>query len=324
MIISSRSATEYRAMFGLTPANLAVPEVLDCCAGGSSFTSETVGRVVAADPAYALDRHDLARRVRASLHEGDHMIAEHAARFDWSWYGSPASRERLRTAAAGRFLAPLRARPARYIAAALPHLPLATASFDLVLCSHLLFTRANLLDADWHYQALAELARVARREVRIYPTVVQGTGYPVTFLPDLRARLHAAGYSTRLQEVPYRFQRDARQMLVILPATHEPSRQRAMRNMPVTGDRASDSFPDSGRSPASLRGDLLAARTRAPAAGMTSRGRRRRAFSPRSREFHLGRPDQAYAAADPGQGSGDDRALRFLSARTARRPLRGR
>src|SRR6266699_2521743 len=65
MIISSRSAAEYRAMFGLTPANLAVPEVLDCCAGGSSFTSETVGRVVAADPAYALDRHDLARRVRA-------------------------------------------------------------------------------------------------------------------------------------------------------------------------------------------------------------------------------------------------------------------
>src|SRR6266567_1771930 len=202
MIISSRSATEYRAMFGLTPANLAVPEVLDCCAGGSSFTSETVGRVVAADPAYALDRHALARRVRASLHEGDHMIAEHAARFDWSWYGSPASRERLRTAAAGRFLAHLRARPARYIAAALPHLPLATASFDLVLCSHLLFTWANLLDADWHYQALAELARVARREVRIYPTVVQGTGYPVTFLPDLRARLHAAGYSTVSRRCP--------------------------------------------------------------------------------------------------------------------------
>ncbi len=44
---------------------------------------------------------------------------------------------------------------------------------------------------------------------------------------------HAAGYSTRLQEEPYRFQRDARQMLVILPATHEPSRQRAMRNTPL-------------------------------------------------------------------------------------------
>ncbi len=202
-------------MFGLAAADLAVPEILDCCAGGSSFTAETAGQVVAADPAYGLDRHDLARRVRASLHEGDQEIGENAAQFDWSWYGSRASREHLRTTAAGRFLSDLRARPGRYIAAALPHLPLATASFDLVLCSHLLFTWANLLDADWHYQALAELARVARREVRVYPTVVQGTGYAVTFLDDLRTRLHAGGHRTRLQEVPYRFQRDARQMLVI-------------------------------------------------------------------------------------------------------------
>ena len=63
MIISSRSAAEYRDMFGLTPADLAVPTVLDsCCAGGSSFAAETAGRVVAADPAYALDQHDLAGR----------------------------------------------------------------------------------------------------------------------------------------------------------------------------------------------------------------------------------------------------------------------
>jgi SAM-dependent methyltransferase len=201
-------------MFGLTPADLAVPAVLDCCAGGSSFTAETPGRVVAADPAYALGGHDLARRVRASLHQGGQMIAEHAAHFDWTWYGTHASRERQRAAAAERFLADIRARPVCYIAAALPRLPLASASFDLVLCSHLLFTWANLLDAGWHYQALAELARVARREVRVYPTVIQGTGRPVAFLYDLRARLHTAGHRTRLQEVPYRFQRGARQMLV--------------------------------------------------------------------------------------------------------------
>jgi len=215
VIISSRSAAEYRAMFGLTSADLARPTVLDCSGGGSSFTAETAGRIVAADPAYALSRPDLTRRVRASLQEGGQMIAEHAGRFDWSWYGTSASRERLRAAAAGQFLADIRVRPGRYIAAALPRLPLTAASFDLVLCSHLLFTWANVLDADWHYQALAELARVARREVRVYPTVVQGTGHPVAFLEDVRARLHATGYRTRLQGVPYRFQRGAHQMLVI-------------------------------------------------------------------------------------------------------------
>jgi hypothetical protein len=215
MIISSRSATEYRAMFGLTPADLAVPVVLDCCAGGSSFAAETAGRVVAADPAYALDHHDLAGRVRVSAHEGDQITGEHAGDFDWSWYRTRAARAQLRAAAAGRFLADIRARPGRYIAAALPHLPLATASIDLVLCSHLLFTWSNLLDADWHRNALAELARVARREVRIYPTVVQGTGHPVPFLDDLRAALHTDGYRTRLQDVPYRFQHNADQMLII-------------------------------------------------------------------------------------------------------------
>lgn len=215
MIISSRSAVEYRAMFGLTPAHLAGMAVLDCSAGGSSFAAETAGQVVAADPAYALGRPDLVQRVRASLPEGDQMITEHADRFDWSWYGTTAARERLRTAAAGKFLADIRARPGRYIAAALPRLPLTAASFDLVLCSHLLFTWANVLDADWHYQSLAELARVARREVRVYPTVVQGSGQPVAFLEELRARLRAAGYRSSLRGGPYRFQRGAHQMLVI-------------------------------------------------------------------------------------------------------------
>jgi SAM-dependent methyltransferase len=218
-------------MFGLTAAGLAVASVLDCCAGGSSFTAETVGRAVAADPAYSLDRHDLARRVRASLHEGGQIIAEHAGRFDWSWYGTHASRERRRAEAAERFLADIHARPARYIAAALPQLPLASASFDLVLCSHLLFTWANLLDADWHRYALSELARVARHEVRIYPTVVQGTGRPVAFLADLRAGLHAVGYRTRLQEVPYCVQRDAHQMLVI---TAQQPRETRTCQLPVT------------------------------------------------------------------------------------------
>jgi len=202
-------------MFGLTPADLAAASVLDCCAGGSGFAAETAARVVAADPAYALGQHDLADRVRAALHDGDQIIGAHAEHFDWSWYGDPASRTVLRTAAARHFLDDLREHPGRYIAAALPNLPFTTGSFDLVLCSHLLFTWSDLLDADWHSRALAELIRVARREARIYPLVVQGTGQPVAFLDDLRAELAAAGYRSRILAVPYRFQKNADRMLVI-------------------------------------------------------------------------------------------------------------
>jgi hypothetical protein len=215
MLVTSRSAAEYAAMFNLTPGDVAGRSVLDCCAGGSSFAAETDTRVVAVDPAYALDRQVLAERVRASLDDTDRIIAANADRFEWGWYGEPAQRAQQRTAAARRFLADLRDHPERYVAGALPNLPLASRSFDIVLCSHLLFTWADHLDANWHRAALTELVRVARQEVRLFPLVVQGAGHPVPFLDDLRAELAAAGCRSEVRAVPYRFQRGADRMLVI-------------------------------------------------------------------------------------------------------------
>ncbi|HEU5473440.1 MAG TPA: methyltransferase domain-containing protein [Actinophytocola sp.] len=215
MLITSRSAAEYRAMFDLTAGELAAGSVLDCCAGGSSLTAETAGRVLAVDPAYALGPRRLAARVLAALADGDRIISAHADRFEWSWYGDPGRRHAIRTAAARAFLTDLRRRPGRYVAGALPRLPLADASVDLVLCSHLLFTWSDRFGLDWHRRALAELIRVARHEVRLFPLVVQGTGETVPFLETLRAELHGLGHRTRLCPVPYRFQRGADEMLLV-------------------------------------------------------------------------------------------------------------
>jgi hypothetical protein len=214
MLVTSRSAAEYHAMFGLAPDDL-TGSVLDCCAGGSSFAAETDGLVIAIDPAYALGRSDLAVRVLAGLDEGDRIIDRNADRFEWGWYGTPGRRADMRRAAAELFLADLHGRPERYVAGALPDLPLSSDSVDLVLCSHLLFTWSDRLGEDWHRQAIAELVRVARREVRIFPVVVQGTGEPVAFLDDLRAELHVLGHRSHLRDVPYRFQRGGDQMLLI-------------------------------------------------------------------------------------------------------------
>jgi SAM-dependent methyltransferase len=234
MLVTSRSTAEYRAMFDLAPGDLPqgapapedlaledVPQgdlagpVLDCGAGGSSFAADADGRVVAVDPAYALGRRALAARVRAGLRDGDRIIDAHADRFDWGWYGDPARRSQMRRAAAERFLADVRERPHRYLAGALPHLPLTSGRFDLVLCSHLLFTWSDRLDKDWHRRAIDELVRVARRQVRIFPLVVQATAEPVAFLDALRRELRAAGHRSEVRRVPYRFQRGADGMLVI-------------------------------------------------------------------------------------------------------------
>jgi methyltransferase family protein len=217
MFVSSRSAAEYRAMFDLAPDDLA-GSVLDCSAGGSSFTAETDGRVIAVDPAYALGRREVAEQVRAGLDEGVRIIDRNADRFEWGWYGTPGRRADMRRAAAELFIADLHGRPERYVAGALPDLPLSSGSVDLVLCSHLLFTWADQLGEEWHRRALAELVRVARREVRVFPVVVQGTGDPVAFLDGLRDELHALGHHTELRDVPYRFQRGGDRMLRIAVA----------------------------------------------------------------------------------------------------------
>ena len=215
VLVTSRSAAEYHAMFDLAAEELAGARVLDCCAGGSSFTAETPAFVVAADPAYAADRSVLAAAAHRGRADGDRMIEDNADRFQWTWYGTRSRRTAMRVGAVERFVADLGARPSQYVAAALPDLPFADNSFDLVLCSHLLFTWANEFDQRWHRRALLELARVARREVRVFPLVLQGTGEPVPFLPALCEELEAAGYRTEQRKVPYRFQRDANHMLMV-------------------------------------------------------------------------------------------------------------
>jgi hypothetical protein len=211
VLITSRSAAEYRAMFGLTPADLAEVSVVDCSAGGSSLAAESTGNVLAVDPAYSLPYGELESRLMTGLRDGNQIIEANQDHFEWSWYGDIERRNSIRTTAAHTFLTDFRAHPGRYIAGELPHLPLADKSADLVLSSHLLFTWSGQFGLDWHRRALADMMRVARREVRLFPLVVQGTGEPVPFLDTILTELPEA----RLCPVSYRFQRGADHMLLV-------------------------------------------------------------------------------------------------------------
>lgn len=224
MLVSSRSHTEYMAMFDLDES-IHDGLVVDCCAGASSFTAELTdhgGTSLAIDPAYALDRRQLAESVTASWNGGSRIINDHVDRFVWSWYGTPEHRNHLRTRAAARFLGDIVDRPRNYLAAELPHLPVQTGAARLVLCSHLLFTWADQLDADWHRAALTEMARITHGEVRVFPLVVHGTGTPVPFVGQLLDGLTRDGFDVLLRDVPYEFQPGAHTMLVIRPTMRVP------------------------------------------------------------------------------------------------------
>ena len=203
-------------MFDLEPGDLPA-RILDCSGGVAGFAAEAGrrgSRIVAVDPAYALARDDLAQLGSDDLARGSAIADQYPDRFTFEWYGGPERRLALRKSALAQFLMDLAMNAGHYVAGQLPQLPFRDSSFDLGVCSHLLFTWADQLGLDWHRTALIELSRVAT-EVRVFPTVMQGPGEPVPFWDQLMADLADAGLRAERRRVPYEFQRNANTMLVV-------------------------------------------------------------------------------------------------------------
>lgn len=226
VLVSARSLAEYRAMFALTDADL-TGTVLDCPGGAASFTAEARGQgvdVIAVDPTYPPDGTS-SERSRALRQLGEHAAAEaergsawardHAADFEWTSFATPADHLAQRLAAAAAFTAHAATEPEHYVCAALPQLPFADGAYDLVLCSHLLFSYADRLDDAFHLAALTELLRVSRGEVRVFPLVVVGG---VREHPGLEALLERLGDDVVVDlraTDGYGFQRGADRVLVL-------------------------------------------------------------------------------------------------------------
>jgi ubiquinone/menaquinone biosynthesis C-methylase UbiE len=121
----------------------------------------------------------------------------------------------MRKRSAALFARDVEVHPERYVPASLPVLPFEDRQFDLVLSSHFLFTYADRLDENFHYQALVEMHRVSRGEVRVFPLLDQG-GHPLdTMIGAVQVLLLRQGIESKISEVPYEFQRGGNRMLVL-------------------------------------------------------------------------------------------------------------
>ncbi len=204
-------------MFALSDHDL-TSRILDCPGGAASFTAEAGARgfdVTAVDPEYGVDRGKLAE---LALSENEHKhanLVERASDFVWTWFEDPGQFTRLRSESARRFGADLTARPERYVEGSLPDLPFPDRSFDLVLSSHLLFSYGRQLDEEFHREALLELVRLSRREVRLYPLFqhTDFTRYP--WLDRTREFLADCGVPSRVERVEYAFDPGDEEMLVL-------------------------------------------------------------------------------------------------------------
>ncbi|MBV2153038.1 class I SAM-dependent methyltransferase [Kitasatospora sp. SUK 42] len=217
MLVSARSFADYRAMFALTERDLE-QRILDCPAGAASFVAEAGRRgvdAVAVDREYAFHREELGLMVELETRFKCPTLVREAKDFVWSWYADPHDLARQWIGNARLFRADIAARPERYIAGELPELPFHNGSFDLVLSSHLLFSYGNRLGEDFLRAGLLELARVARREVRIFPVTVYDTGERHPGLDRLREELGGLGIASRVERVAYEFQPGSDELLVL-------------------------------------------------------------------------------------------------------------
>ena len=212
-----RSLDEYRHMFALSEADLdkAIVGVGD---GPASFNAEmsALGRsVVSIDPLYVFSAAEIAARFDAVVDNIIDQVRATPADWVWSYHGSPEQLRQNRLSVLQHFVADYeRGRlEHRYLAEALPQLGFADNSFDLALCSHLLFLYSEHLSYEFHREAVLEMLRVAA-EVRIFPLLTLMLEVS-PYIEALRRDLESSGYVTSIEPVDYEMQRGGNEMLRI-------------------------------------------------------------------------------------------------------------
>jgi hypothetical protein len=212
-----RSFEEYRRMFAFSDDDLRL-RILGCGDGPASFNAEASRhgcRVISADPLYRFTAEQIGSRIQQTSDQVLEQTRRNKREFAWDTIRSVEELRRIRLEAMDEFLADYEAGKAqgRYVAAALPSLPFGDASFDLALCSHLLFLYSEHFTESFHRQAIAEMCRVAK-EVRIFPLLELGAR-PSPHVDPIMESLRGTGLVVSIEVVPYEFQRGGNQMMRI-------------------------------------------------------------------------------------------------------------
>lgn len=215
-----RPYSELMRCFGLDETALVGKSVLECPSGPSSFVAEANAcgiSAVGVDPLF----YRSPAAVRSLALADFKLMFERVRgappdRFVQRTYESIEDAEASRLAGLERFLADYATGKAlgRYQEGALPYLNFEDASFDIVVCGHLLFIYSATLDLEFHRSAIQEMCRVSREEVRIHPIVDNGSErYP--HLDELIQLAASLGFEAKVQDVDHEFFRGSNRTLVL-------------------------------------------------------------------------------------------------------------
>jgi hypothetical protein len=209
-----RTLAEYLEMFAISLDELRDGTTLDCPSGPDSFVGEACAAgctVAGCDPMYRFEPEDL--RVRAQENIDSTFRVLETCR-DSMEYRDYDAFKRSKYDALDRFLVDYAQHRRRYHAASLPCLPFGDGAFDRVLAANFLFTYAHTsagglydgreFDLSFHLESMRDIARVARREIRVVPMgSFDPPPRPHEYRDAVRRLLEDLGWRTSLVRSPY-------------------------------------------------------------------------------------------------------------------------
>lgn len=212
-----RSLEEYRAMFALSDDDLC-RSILSCADGPASFNAEmhALGHTVTSiDPVYQFAEEEIRQRIEDTRDVIIENTRQNQDSYHWETIPNLETLSSIRMKAMNQFLDDFEwgKVEGRYRIGALPSLEVADREFDLVLCSHCLFTYTDQLDEDFHLAAVREMLR-AGNEVRIFP-LLDMNGTLSRHLSVVESALRDDGARVDRVRVDYEFQKVGNEYLGI-------------------------------------------------------------------------------------------------------------
>jgi len=173
------------------------------------------GNVVSLDPIYCYQAEEIESRFKAVVDDIIEQVKASPDDWVWTYHASADTLRESRERALRLFLQDYQSDSAktRYICGELPNLDFADDSFELALCSHLLFLYSDHLGFKTHLASIRQMLRVAK-EVRLFPLLTLA-GEQSPFVDPIIDSLMQDGYRVAIEPVDYEFQKGANAMLKV-------------------------------------------------------------------------------------------------------------
>lgn len=214
-----RTLDEYFKMFGLDNSYVKA-KILSIADGPSTFNLEMQqlgGKVTSIDPIYNLNSEELKITFAKSYQFNKDLFYNNKQNFSFKTDNEIEVLLNKRQDTFETFLQDFEQHKSNYLFGQLPQIDFPDNSFDLCLCSNLLFIFDHIFNADFHINSIKEMLRVAK-EVRVFP-IYNIDGVQSNYLSDITNYLDNNNIGWQLKDNNYFVYKNGNKYLQINSAT---------------------------------------------------------------------------------------------------------